>query len=111
MRRLLRYLKPYWRQVIIAVVLIVVISGLKILGPYLTKVAIDSYIKTANLSGLNRIGLWYLSVLVVLFGLEYLQGYLLNTIGQRVMYDLRMQIFSHTQRLDVAYFDKTPVGR
>ena len=111
MRRLLRYLKPYRKQVALAVTLIVVISGLKIVGPYLTKVAIDDHIRTGDLAGLNALGLWYVSILVVLFGLEYLQNYLLNTIGQRVMYDLRMQIFSHTQGLDVSYFDRTPVGR
>lgn len=111
MRRLLRYLKPYGRHVVVAIVLIVVIAALKIVGPYLTKIAIDQHIRTANLAGLDRLALLYLIILLALFGLEYLQAYILNTIGQRVMYDLRMQIFSHTQGLDVAYFDKTPVGR
>ncbi|MBI1748631.1 MAG: ABC transporter ATP-binding protein [Acidobacteria bacterium] len=111
MRRLLGYLRPYGRHVALAIVLIILISALKIIGPYLTKIAIDRYIAAADLAGLGKLGLIYLAILVALFGLEYLQTFLLNSIGQRVMYDLRMQIFSHTQKLDVAYFDRTPVGR
>jgi ATP-binding cassette subfamily B protein len=111
MHRLLKYVQPYKGLVALAVLIIILLSGLRVVGPYITKIAIDNYIKQANLSGLNGIAALYLVVLVALLVFEYCQSYITNLIGQKIMYDLRMQIFSHMQRLDVAYFDKTPVGR
>jgi ATP-binding cassette subfamily B protein len=111
MRRLLAYLRPYTRQVLIALAAIICASVLQLAQPYLMKVAIDRYIALGDLTGLDRIALAFLAILLAAFGLEYLQTWTLQMTGQRIMYDLRMQIYEHLQRLDLQYFDRNPVGR
>jgi len=111
MRRLLGYLRPYWRQVLLALVAIVSSSVLQLAQPYLMKVAIDDYISAGNLQGLERIAAIYLVVLISSFLLEYLQTWTLQITGQKIMFDMRMQIYEHLQRLDLQYFDRNPVGR
>ncbi len=110
-RRLLSYLRPYRGIVAISVFLLLLVSGLQLVGPLLTEIAIDDHIRTGDLNGLNRIALIFLSVLLVQFVLSFAQTYLMNWTGQRIMHDLRLQIFSHIQTLHVGYFDKNPVGR
>ncbi len=111
MRRLLTYLKPYRRSAYLAIVCLVGASGLSVLQPYLIKVAIDRYIASDNYSGLNLIALLYLLSLALVFILSFGQTLLINIMGQKIMFDLRMEIFRHLQGLDVAFFDKNPVGR
>jgi len=111
MRRLLTYLRPYWRQVVIALVAIVAGSAAQLAAPYLIKTAIDRHIATAQLAGLDRLAAIYLVVLVVGFGAEYLQTWTMQLTGQRIMFDLRMAIYGHLQRLDLQYYDRNPVGR
>jgi ATP-binding cassette subfamily B protein len=111
MARLLAYLAPYKFAVAVAFVLILVISVLKLVGPYLTKVAIDDYIAHGDMSGLNRIALLYVLALLAQFVLSYWQTYLMNLTGQRIMFDMRREIFAHIQKLHPAFFDKNPVGR
>jgi ATP-binding cassette subfamily B protein len=111
MRRLLAYLIPYWAQVAIALAGILVGSLAALAQPYLVKVAIDSYIATGTLAGVERLAFLYLAFLVVAFGAEYLQTWTLLMTGQRIMFDLRMAIYGHLQRLDLRYYDRNPVGR
>jgi ATP-binding cassette subfamily B protein len=111
MRRLLRYLRPYKAYVAIALGAIVCASVLQLAQPYLMKLAIDRYIATGDLSGLDRIALIFLAILFASFFLEYLQTWVLQMTGQRIMFDLRMQIYGHLQRLDLKFFDRNPVGR
>jgi ATP-binding cassette subfamily B multidrug efflux pump len=111
MRRLLGYLRPYKPQVALALAAIIAASMLQLAQPYLMKLAIDKYIATGNLSGLNRIALWFLAILLGSFVLEYVQTVTLQMTGQRIMYDMRMQIYRHLQRLDVQFYDRNPVGR
>ena len=111
MRRLLGYLRPYKPQVAGAFVAMIGSSLLQLAQPYLLKVAIDRYIAAGDLVGMNRIGLMFLGILVASFGLEYAQTYTMQMIGQRIMFDLRMQIYRHLQRLDLAFYDHNPVGR
>ena len=111
MRRLLAYLRPYRRSALLAIVCLIAGSALSIIQPYLTKIAIDRYIRNNNLSGLNQIAVIYALTLVCVFALSFSQTWLINLMGQKIMYDLRMQIFRHLQKLDVSFFDKNPVGR
>jgi ATP-binding cassette, subfamily B, multidrug efflux pump len=111
MRRLLEYLRPYWREVTIAVAAIIVGSAASLIQPYLVKVAIDRYISQRRLIGLNGLAVLYLTVLVVAFAAEYVQTWTMQLTGQRIMYDLRMAIYRHLQRLDLRYYDRNPVGR
>ena len=110
-RRLIRYLIPYRGVVSVSVVLLLVVSALQVVAPYLAKVAIDGPISKGDPHGLTGVALLFLLVLLVQFCLSFLQTYLMNWTGQRIMYDLRVAIFSHIQRLHVSYFDRNPVGR
>jgi ATP-binding cassette, subfamily B, multidrug efflux pump len=111
MKRLLGYLRPYAGQVLLALVAIITGSVLQLAPPYLTRLAIDDYIAHRDLAGLTRIAWLYLAVLVTSFGLEYLQTWTMQLTGQRIMYDLRMEIYRHLQRLDLKFYDRNPVGR
>jgi ATP-binding cassette subfamily B protein len=111
MRRLLGYLRPYRRHVTFAVAAIVGHSILQLAPPYLTKVVIDSYLPAGDLSGLGLIAALYLVTLVGSFIFEYAQTWTMQVTGQRIMFDLRMQVFSHLQRLDLRFYDRNPVGR
>jgi ATP-binding cassette subfamily B multidrug efflux pump len=125
MRRLLTYLRPYKWHVVVALVAIILKSIADVLGPFLTKVAIDKYLakspgahswlaerlSNAPLVGIAQIGVLYVGLLLFTFALEFVQTYLMQWTGQKVMFDLRSQIFRHLQHMHVAFFDKNPVGR
>jgi ATP-binding cassette subfamily B protein len=111
MRRLLGYLRPHWRSVLVAMTAIVASAALQLLPPWLTLQVIDVYIPARDVSGLALIAAAFAGVLVGEFLLEYLQTTTLQMTGQRIMFDLRMQIYGHLQRLDVQFFDRNPVGR
>src|SRR5258705_3432955 len=123
MRRLLTYLRPYSWQVIVALVSIILKAGLDVLGPFLTKTAIDKYLShtTASISILDRwlssvpmkgivqLSLLYVGTLVLSFLFEFLQTYYMQWTGQMVMFDLRSQIFRHLQRMHIGFYDRNPV--
>jgi len=117
MRRILSYLRPYRGLVVLNIGLLLVVAVLQLAPPYLTKIAIDSYLTPSHLSsgarlaGLMKIVAIFFGALVVAFATSYLQIYAMSYVGQRVMFDLRMQIFRHLQGKEVQYFDKNPVGR
>ncbi len=111
MRRLLHYLRPYRSQVAVAIVILVAASLLQVVGPWLTQIAIDDVIPNRNTSLLATLAAAYLASVVAGFGLLYAQTVLTTWLGQRVMYDLRTEIFRKLQRLDLGFYDKTPVGR
>ena len=111
MKRLLVYLVPYRTTVMFAFFLIVVESALEIAFPLMTMLAVDNYMATGDLNGLLLIALAYFGLLVVKLGVGFLQTYLLQSTGQRIMFDMRRQIFNHIQTLSTSFFDKNPVGR
>jgi ATP-binding cassette subfamily B multidrug efflux pump len=111
MRRLLGYLRPYRRAVVIAVAAIIGHSCLELAPPYLTKIVIDEYIPARDLSGLGLVAGLYLVTLLGAFILEFVQTWTMQMTGQRIMFDLRMQMVSHLQRLDLRFYDRNPVGR
>jgi ATP-binding cassette, subfamily B, multidrug efflux pump len=111
MRRLMGYLRPYSWHAVGALAAIIANSFLQLGQPYLTKIAIDQYIARGDLSGLDWIALAFLGILLGSFTLEYVQTYTMQLVGQRIMYDLRMQIYGHLQRIDVRFYDRNPVGR
>ena len=109
--RLLGYLRPYGGAVAAAFVLILAMAALDLVPPYLTKVAIDGHIARGDAAGLVGVAAIYLAALLLAFAVRFGQVYILQTTGQRVMLDLRREIFGHLQKLHVAYFDRNPVGR
>ncbi len=111
MRRLLQYLRPYKPQVALALAAIISASVLQLAQPYLMKLAIDRYIANGDLRGVDRIALIYCAILLGSFVLEYVQTWLLQLTGQRIMYDMRLQIYQHLQRIDLQFYDRNPVGR
>jgi ATP-binding cassette, subfamily B, multidrug efflux pump len=125
MKRLLGYLRPYRWQVAVALIAIVLKAGADVIGPYLTKVAIDKYLAQRTEShslldrflssnpmrGIAQIAAMYVGILLFSFVLEFVQTYVMQWAGQKVMFDLRSQIFRHLQRLHIAFYDRNPVGR
>ncbi len=125
MGRLLTYLRPYRWQVAIALASIFLKSFCDVLGPYLVKVAVDRYLAPVRssasrvwdwlspqpLHGIAQISAIYFSLLLLTFVFEFLQTYFMQWTGQKIMFDLRSQIFRHLQRMHVAFYDKNPVGR
>ena len=109
--RLAAYLFPQKRLVAASMLLTLILTAIQLLQPYLIKVAIDTYIQEGDIQGLQVIGLVYLGLLVVESFLTYYHVYVTQLTGQRVMRVLRKEVFGHTQRLSLSYFDRTPVGR
>jgi ATP-binding cassette subfamily B multidrug efflux pump len=111
MRRLLGYLRPHWRSVLVGLVVIVGTALLQLAQPWLTKVAIDDHIARGDLAGVGRVAAIFLAVLAGVFVLEFVQTWISQTIGQRIMFEMRMAIYGHLQKVDVAFYDRHPVGR
>jgi ATP-binding cassette subfamily B protein len=111
LRRLLVYLRPYWLQVAAAVLLLLIGAALTLLAPALTQRALDVAIPRRDLGLLATLAAVFAAGLVLEFLVEYAQTLLTTHVGQRVMFDLRLQIFAHLQRLGIPYFDRNPVGR
>ncbi|MGC2403117.1 MAG: ABC transporter ATP-binding protein [Acidobacteriaceae bacterium] len=126
MGRLLTYLRPYKMQAIFSLAAILLKAGADVLGPYLTKVAVDRYmtarpalhppawtrwLSPSPMTGVTQIATLYLGALIVSYLLEFAQTYLMQWTGQKIMFDMRSQIFRHLQHMHVSFFDRNPVGR
>lgn len=190
MRRLLTYAKPYWHYLLITIILMMMITGLELLRPYLLKITIDDYINgykkpmyevdisdpidgiilrdkkyvrldrldgkdierlstnpkkmlvkkdnkyllvdyekkdyskglslskaeyesfiEQDIKGITRIGVLFLVAIIIAFILNYLQVYILNHTSQKIVFNIRQDLYSHIQSLSISYFDKNPVGR
>ena len=116
-----RFARPHWKLMVAAVLLLPLITAAQQVQPYLFKVAIDGPIDrqlevglpiaSATVIDLLKLAAGYLSTLVFVFFLEYVLTYLMESAGQRVVYDMRMTMFRHLQRLDLAFYERNPVGR
>jgi len=111
MRRLLTYLKPYRRYVVLGVSLSIIVSGMEAIRPWFTKYAVDVNIAQRDPKGLLITVTAFLGVMVVRGFVQYASAYLTQWIGQRTIFDLRMQVFSHLQRFGVQFYDRNPIGR
>jgi ATP-binding cassette, subfamily B, multidrug efflux pump len=131
MMRLARYLKPYKWQSTVSVVSVILKAASDVAGPYLVKVGLDRYLTahatilsagpgtnwlTRRLSadpftGLGQLSGLYLGALLLAYGFEFTQTYLMQWTGQKVMFDLRREIFRHMQRMHIGFFDQHAVGR
>jgi ATP-binding cassette, subfamily B, multidrug efflux pump len=126
MRRLLTYLKPYKLQTGLSALTIFFKASTDVMGPYLVKVAVDTYmtgtppaklswlarhLSSKPMTGVTQIGCLYLGALLLTYVLEFLQTYMMQWTGQKIMFDLRSQIFRHLQRMQPAFFDHNPVGK
>jgi ATP-binding cassette subfamily B protein len=111
MKRLLSYTKPYKKLILLGISLTLLASFLQLVGPILTKKAIDDYIRISDMQGLYLILIIYVIVLILVFTTQYLQIFTTQFFGQKLMYDIRSKVFAHIQSLSLRFFDKNPVGR
>ncbi len=137
MRRLLAYIRPYGWMTGISLVLILFSSLLQLVGPLVTAVAVDLFIRPSGGAATSSAGVWvrryllahgvlpariatqgltgaagiYLASVILAFFVLYAQGYVMQLMGQHIMNDLRKQIFGQLQRLQVVFFDRNPIGR
>jgi ATP-binding cassette subfamily B multidrug efflux pump len=126
MGRLLKYLRPYKWQASVSFVAILLKAATDVVGPFLFKVAIDNYLTSRRpehpnwlarrlssnpVTGITQLAGLYVAALVLTYLFEFIQTYLIQWMGQKVMFDLRSQIFRHIQGMHVAFFDRNPVGR
>ena len=110
-RRLLGYVRPYTMHFVLAAALMILWSAAQLAGPYMIKVAIDRYILSDDRTGLGFLTLLYLFTVLAAAAIRGVQIYTLSYMSQRVMFDLRMQLFVHLQRLSPAFYDRNPLGR
>jgi ATP-binding cassette subfamily B protein len=111
MRRLLKYLRPYRRHVIAGIVMSIVVSSMEAVRPYFIKVAVDENIARGDRRGLLATTLLFFMVMLVRGLVQYANTYLTQWIGQRTIFDLRMEVFAHLQNLGVKFYDRNPIGR
>ena len=110
-RRLFQYLRPYLIFVFLGTLCLLASSACQLAGPYLVMVGIDKYILPGKLEGFLTLIIIYLLVITGDFIFRFAQIYVTNYLGQKTMYDLRMDLFSHLQKLSLRFFDRNPVGR
>lgn len=109
--RVLPYLLPYWKFVAVGVALVLVNTGAQLAGPYLTRIAIDDHIAVGDIAGLTGILGLYAAMLALGFAAAYGQAWIVNLFGQRVMRDIRRDVFDHIQKLHTGWFDRNPIGK
>ena len=109
--RLLLYVVPQWRIMAVTIVAMLVYTATVVAVPWIVKLAIDDYVRPGDISGLNWIVLAFLAAALVQFGSNYLHLKLMARVAQRVLYRLRVDLFSHTQGLSMSYFDRNEVGK
>jgi len=109
--KLFGYIKPYRFLLGLTIFLLLLTAGLEILGPYLVKIAIDRYITPGKFEGLVYVVVLYGLVILFEFIIQYFQVYFTEYMGQKIMYDMRMNIFAHINKMPMSFFDKNPTGR
>ena len=111
MKRLLKYIKPYKSYVVFAIIFNILVSILPAIRPLLSRIAIDQYIIPKDYNGLLVIIGILFATLIVNAIVQYFLTYFTELVGQKIIYDIRIQLFSHVQKLALKYFDRTPIGR
>ena len=111
MKRLLGFVKPYKKYVVFAILMNIVVAALGPLRTYLIKIAVDDYIVNKDYNGLIDISLLLVGTLIFQAIIQYFLTYFTQLMGQKIIYDLRVKLFSHVQKLALKFFDKTPIGR
>jgi ATP-binding cassette subfamily B protein len=110
LRRFVRYVAPYRLSITIVVLILPLVAACRLAQPWIIKLAIDSHITTGRLAGLETLALGFLGILLVESLLSFLEVYLLQSVGQRVMSDMRAELYRHVMHLPVSWFDRVPTG-
>src|SRR5450830_1696357 len=109
--QLFKYIKPYKFIFAITIFMLLITAGLETAGPFILKIAIDKYLTPKNYNGFLYMVLLLGLTIFSQFGVRYVQQYLTEYMGEKMMFDLRMEIFSHIHKMEMAFFDKNRVGR
>ena len=107
---LARFLAPFWLQIVVVFALLLVVTGLTLLLPYLVQRAVDGPIHDGNINGLVPYGLAYFGTILALFAARFGHTYLLQTVGQNTLVNIRQKLFEHILWQDMRFFNNTPVG-
>ncbi len=110
LRRFARYVSPYRASIIIVILILPLVAACRLAQPWIIKIAIDNHIINGRLAGLETIAAAFLGILLIESLLSFLEVYLLQSVGQRVMADMRSELYSHVMHLPVTWFDRVPVG-
>ncbi len=110
LKRFARYVAPYRLSIMLVVLILPLVAACRLAQPWIIKLAIDEHIITGKLAGLETIALGFLSILVIESLLSFLEVYLLQSVGQRVMSDMRSELYRHVMHLPVPWFDRVPTG-
>jgi ATP-binding cassette subfamily B protein/subfamily B ATP-binding cassette protein MsbA len=110
-RGLLRFLKPYYGQMVVALIFMVIVTAASVSGPYFVKLAIDEGITTNNLLALRNIALIYFGISVIQVLTNIARVRIMSRVGQHVLYDVRTAMFDHLQRLSLSFYNRYSVGR
>lgn len=111
LKRLIAYMKPYWHWVTISFILVLCITGFELYRPILVGNAIDEFMNAGNFGNVKKIVIIYILVLLGSFICNFLQTWILQLVGQSIIYNIRQQVFGHIHKLSLSFFDVTPVGR
>jgi len=109
--RLMAYMRPHWKRLSITIAAMFMYTGTIVVMPLIVKLIIDDFIHGDNLAGLNWIVPIFIVVALVQYGSQYVNQRTMAFVGQRVLYKLRMDMFTHLQRLSMSFYDRNEVGR
>ncbi len=110
-RGLLRFVKPYTARMFFALILMIIVTAAAVSGPYFVKLAIDEGIGKNDLNALRNIVLAYLAVSLVQLVTNFYRVRIMSRVGQHVLYDVRMAMFEHLQKLSLSFYNRYSVGR
>jgi ATP-binding cassette subfamily B protein len=109
--KVFRYVRPYRLLFGVTILMLLITAALEAAGPFILKIAIDNYLTPKNYSGFLNIVLLFALSIFLQFGVRYIQQYMTEYIGEKIMSDLRLEIFTHIHKMEMAFFDKNKVGR
>ena len=110
LRRFARYVVPYRLSITVVLLILPLVAACRLAQPWIIKLAIDNHIVTGKLAGMEQIALAFLGILLFESLLSFLEVYLLQSVGQRVMSDMRAELYGHVMHLPVSWFDRVPTG-
>ncbi len=110
LRRFARYVAPYRLSITVVLLILPLVAACRLAQPWIIKLAIDNHIVTGKLAGMEQIALAFLGILLFESLLSFLEVYLLQSVGQRVMSDMRAELYGHVMHLPVSWFDRVPTG-
>jgi ATP-binding cassette subfamily B protein/subfamily B ATP-binding cassette protein MsbA len=110
-RGLLQFLKPYYGQMLISLIFMIIVTAAAVSGPYFVKLAIDEGIGKNNIVALRNVCLAYLAVSLIQLGTNFLRVRIMSRVGQHVLFDVRTAMFDHLQKLSLSFYNRYSVGR